>query len=232
MPVRNIPLRHSSVAGIVPSRKTNQLHKFESTLERDLIALLEFDHTVQAFEEQPVRIEYQGETGKLCSYTPDVLVQYRSDRPPGMWCKPRLIEVKYRATLWAEWPMLRPKFRAAVRYAALRGWEFKILTEKEIRTHYLKNVRFLARYRWVTVELGYIHRLQELLDVLPSTTPAEIVQLAVRDTYKQAEYVFVLWHMVSLGMVGIELTHPLTMQTPIWSISNQCPLFTQPTRRV
>ncbi|RSK23864.1 TnsA endonuclease N-terminal domain-containing protein [Hymenobacter metallilatus] len=232
MPVRNIPLRYSSVAGVVPSKKMKRLHEFESTLERDLIALLEFDRNVQAFEEQPVCIEFQDETGKLRSYTPDMLIHYRSDRPPGMWLKPRLIEVKYRSTLWAEWPTLRPKFRAAVRYAAMRGWEFKILTEKEIRTQYLENVRFLNRYRWVEVELGYVHRLQELLGLLPSTTPAELIQLAVRDAYKQAEYLFVLWHMVALGMVGIELTHTLTMQTPIWPLTGQVPAFTQPFRRL
>ena len=232
MPVRKIPLRYSSVAGVIPSKKNMRLHEFESSLERDMIALLEFDSNVQAFEEQPVRIEFLGKTGRLHSYTPDVLVHYRSDKPPGAWLKPRLIEVKYRATLWAEWTTLRPKFQAAIRFASERGWEFKILTEKEIRTHYLENVRFLNRYRWARVELGYIHRLQELLQLLPDTTPAEIIQLAARDAYKQAEYLFALWHMVALGVVGIELTHKLTMQTPIWSNTRQRPPFIQPTSRL
>jgi hypothetical protein len=232
MPVRKIPLRYSSVAGVAPSQKNKRLHGFESSLERDMIALLEFDRNVLSFEEQPVRIEFQSESGKLHTYTPDLFVQYRPDIPPGMWLKPRLIEVKYRANLWADWPTLHPKFRAAVRYAAVRGWEFKIMTEKEIRTPYLANVRFLNRYRWAEVELGYLYRLQELLEALPETTPAEIVQLAARTEYKQAEYLFVLWHMVAIGMVGIELTHKLTMQTPIWSGTRQVPSFTQPTSRL
>lgn len=232
MPVRKIPLRYSSVAGVAPSQKNNRLHGFESTLERDLIALLEFDYNVRSFEEQPVCIEFKGATGKLHSYTPDLLIHYRSDEPPGMWLKPRLVEVKYRATLWAEWATLRPKFQAAVRFAAERGWEFKILTEKEIRTPYLENVRFLNRYRWANVELGYLLRLKELLELLPATTPSEIIQLAARDAYKQAEYLFALWHLVALGLVGIELTHKLTMQTPIWSNTHQQPLFTRPTRRL
>ncbi|HET9504236.1 MAG TPA: TnsA endonuclease N-terminal domain-containing protein [Hymenobacter sp.] len=232
MPVRDIPLKYSSIAGVAPSKKNMRLHGFESSLERDLISLLEFDRNVQSFEEQPVRIEFVGKTGRLHTYTPDILVHYRSDKPPGVWLKPRLIEVKYRATLWAEWATLRPKFQAAVQFAAKRGWDFKILTEKEIRTQYLENVRFLNRYRWVNVELGYIHRLQQLLELLPDTTPSEIIQLAARDAYKQAEYLFVLWHMVALGVVGIELTHKLTMQTPIWSNSHQRTSFIQPTRRL
>ena len=232
MPVRKIPLRYSSVAGVAPSQKNQRLHEFESTLERDMIALLEFDRSVSLFEEQPVRIEFLDEGGKLRSYTPDLLVHYQTDRPPGIWLKPRLIEVKYRAGLWAEWTTLRPKFRAAVRYAADRGWDFKIMTEKEIRTQYLGNVRFLNRYRWAHVELGYICRLQELLELLPGTTPAEIIQLAVRDPFKQAEYLFALWHMVALGLVGIELTYTLTMQTPIWAATQQRPVFSKPTSRL
>lgn len=232
MPVRNQKLHYTSVAGVAPSSKNGRLVSFESTLERDMISLLEYDRSVRVFEEQPVRIEFQGENGRLYSYTPDVLVHYHSDSPPGMWLKPRLIEVKPRAKLWKNWVKLRPKFRAAVRYAADRGWDFKIMTEKEIRTQYLENVRFLNHYRWANVELGYIHRLQELLELLPSTTPGEIILLVARDVYKQAEYLFALWHMVSVGMVGIELTHKLTMKTPIWSTSQQSPTFTQPATRL
>lgn len=232
MPVRDIPLCHSSVAGVVPSQKNNRLHAFESSLERDMLLLLEFDTNVRMFEEQPVRIEFVDEAGKLRTYTPDLLVYYRGDRPPGMWFKPRLIEVKYRENLWANWAILKPKFRAAVRFAATHGWEFKIMTEREIRTQYLENVRFLLRYRWAAVEPGYMVRLRELLEHLPTTTPAEIIQLAARDLTKQAEYLYALWHMVAVQQVGVELTHKLTMQTPIWWGALPRLPFPRPTRRL
>lgn len=232
MPVRKIPYCHSSVSGVVPSSKNRRIHEFESSLERDLITIVEFDSNVESFEEQPVRIHYIDEAGKPRHYTPDILVKYRTDRPPGCWMKPRLCEVKFRVDLWKNWPQLKPKFRAAVRFAAEHGMEFKILTEKEIRTQYLENARFLNRYRNAHIEPGYIEKLDMILHQLPETTPQEIIQLAARDSYHQAQYLFVLWHMVSLGMVGVELTHKLTMQTPIWTTDQQEPLFTKPHKRL
>lgn len=232
MPVRKIPLRHSSLSGVTPSHKNNRLHEFESSLERDLLTILEFDINVQSFEEQPVCIHYLDEIGKPHTYTPDVLINYRSDFPPGCWMKPQLCEVKYRVDLWKNWPLLKPKFRAAVRFAADHGMQFKILTEKEIRTEYLENARFLNRYRRVEVDPGYVERLDELLHQIPSTTPEEIIQLAARDTYRQAQYLFVLWHMVVLGLVGVELTHKLTMQSPIWAKDGQMPVYIKPLRRL
>lgn len=225
-------MRYSSLSGVIPSQKNDRLHEFESSLERDLLTVLEFDPNVESFEEQPVCIHYVDEESKPRTYTPDVLVHYRSEAPPGCWMKPRLVEVKYRADLWKNWPRLKPKFRAAVRFAAEHGMEFKILTEKEIRTEYLENARFLNRYRKVDVEPGYVQRLDDLLGQLPATTPEEIIQLAARDLYKQAEYLFVLWHMVAIGLVGIELTHKLTMQSPIWVKGPRMPLFTRPPGRL
>lgn len=216
----------------MPSQKNDRLHEFESSLERDLISLLEFDPNVQSFEEQPVCIHYTDQAGKARTYTPDILVNYRLDYPPGCWMKPRLCEVKYRADLWKNWHQLKPKFQAAVRFAAENGMQFKILTEKEIRTEYLENARFLNRYRKADIEPGYVERLDELLHQLPVTTPQEIIQLAARDTYKQAQYLFVLWHMIVSGLVGVELTHKLTMQSPIWPKDRQMPLFIKPIRRL
>jgi len=62
--------------------------------------------------------------------------------------KNQLCEVKYRKDLALQWPKLKPKIRAARKYAKNEGWEFKIFTEKEIRTPYLENIRFLWSYRF------------------------------------------------------------------------------------
>ena len=134
--------------------------------------------------------------------------------------------------MWKNWQVLKPKFRAAIRFATDHGMQFKILTEKEIRTEYLENARFLNRYRNVTVDSAYVERLDMLLHQIPCTTPQEIIQLAARDTYRQAQYLFVLWHMVVIGLVGVELTHKLTMQSPIWAKDKQIPFFTKPIRRL
>jgi hypothetical protein len=52
---------------------------FESSLERDFLLLLDFNPDVEFFEEQPVKIVYHGAKGRRRTYTPDVLVRYRTD---------------------------------------------------------------------------------------------------------------------------------------------------------
>jgi hypothetical protein len=55
-----------------------------------------------------------------------------------------LYEVKYRDDLRAHWQDYRSKFKAARRYACTQGWVFRLITEREIRTPYLKNATFLG----------------------------------------------------------------------------------------
>jgi hypothetical protein len=52
---------------------------FESSLERDFLLLLDFNPDVEFFEEQPVKIVYHDAKGRRRTYTPDVLVRYRTD---------------------------------------------------------------------------------------------------------------------------------------------------------
>ena len=58
-----------------------------------------------------------------------------------------VFEVKPIDKLRADWVSLRPGFKAAVAHCRLRDWQFKIVTERHIRTPYPANVKFLRRYR-------------------------------------------------------------------------------------
>ena len=64
MPIRSIPLSHSSVTGRLASRPGHASIKFEFSLERDFAILQLFDYSVLSVEEQPVRIDYKAPSGK------------------------------------------------------------------------------------------------------------------------------------------------------------------------
>jgi len=152
MVARSIPKSYRNVTGRFASVKNRNPIGFESTLEKDFFLLLEFDRRVESFEEQPVTIPYHNPEGQLCRYTPDVLVRYRpvlTGQPGG---PPALCEVKYRSDLREHGAEYRPKFTAARRYARDRGWRFRVVTEREIRTPRLRNIRFLLRYRPMRVD--------------------------------------------------------------------------------
>lgn len=219
MPVRTPPRNHRSITGLVASVKNKTMRAHESTLERDLLFLLEFDLNVKTYEEQPVRIEFQDAEGRPHTYTPDVLVTYRTDIEPAKRMPPLLCEVKYRKDLFADWQHLKPKFKAARSYARERGWQFSILTEQEIRTPLLENARFLLPYRRLELDWEQAHLLLRMTGELREATPESLLLACNKEQMERARLLPMLWHLVSIGMVGADLNLKLTMHSPIWTMS-------------
>jgi len=179
--------------------------------------LLDFDSCVESYCEQPVTIKYVHE-GKIRRYTPDVLVYYRAEPETAAIARPLLGEVKYRADLKQYWTELKPKFIAASRYAAEQGWQFKLITEREIRTDYLTNVRFLRQYTGPQVQVSQIDHglLMSLLRETQLTTGEKLLLTATGDRTKRAELLYVLWHLIAVGLVHCDLATVLSLRSEIW----------------
>lgn len=216
-PVRRILPSTRSIRGQINSSKNGRAPQYESALERDLLQLLEFDNRVECYCEQPVTIEYIHERATR-HYTPDVLVYYRTDLEVTQAIKPLLCEVKYRADIKENWAELKPKFMAALRYAAAQGWQFKLVTEREIRTTYLTNVRFLLHYTGPHAHVTQMDQrlLMSLLGGIRLTTGEELLRMATADRAKRAELLYTLWHLVAVGLIHCDLTVVLSLQSELW----------------
>jgi hypothetical protein len=214
-PARKIGMTYRSLSAIQPSEKNGRPVRAESALERDACCLLEFNPDVLEYVEQPLTIRYI-EQEKTRRYTPDFFVRYATDKPP------QLVEIKYAADLRANQAQFAQRFLAARQHAEAEGWEFSVWTEAEIQTPYLKNAKFLLRFRSpaIYVRPEYRHLLLELVAQLGRTTPAEVLLVAFGSPDKQAELLPVLWHLVSIGHLNCNLSEALTMHTPIWSTHN------------
>src|SRR5438093_11976708 len=99
MPTRIVPKNYRNLTGLVHNSRTSTMTAFESSLERDLLLLLDFDPDVESFEEQPVKITYYDDHGRRHTYTPDVLVRYRGDITSASVLPLVLFEVNYRYDL-------------------------------------------------------------------------------------------------------------------------------------
>lgn len=216
MPVRSIPRNYRSLTGKVNNAYNQVAVAFESTLERDFYLLLDFDSTVAAFEEQPVRIDYDYPAGVRRTYTPDVLVYYRAEPAVARTPSPALCEVKYRADLRVHWDEYKPKFKAARHYARQQNWVFRLITEREIRTPYLKNVKFLREYRHRRVDGGDRCRVLAALAEQGETEANTLLTTLSSTREGYARLLPVLWHLVAVGQIGAHLAVPLTMRTPLW----------------
>jgi hypothetical protein len=211
MPVRDIPIGNRAVTGTHARSGT----RYESSLERDFLELVMADPSVESVEGQPVRIEYLAGTGRKLSYTPDALVTYRPDPETGAVRPPLLCEIKYRGEFRTKFAELRPKILAARAFAKARGWTFKVVTDREIRTTKFSNLRFLSAFRDRAPENAIVDRICIALDRYGVCTPFELLRAISDDQFEQAAAIPTLWWMVAHGHVYADLSAPLTMNSPL-----------------
>jgi len=216
MPVRKIRANYRSVTGLVADDQSARSTAYESSLERDFIKHLLFNQNVLEHEEQPLTIDFTDTIGKSRRYTPDLLVSYRKDVALTKDWPPLLAEVKYRSDLFKHWAELKPKFRAARTYARERSWTFTVVTERELRTAYLKNITFLLEFRKHPVDEALTQLLLETVASKSPATPASLVTFLCQDATQKATLLPTLWQLVANGRIGVDLEQRLTMNRPIW----------------
>lgn len=204
--VRRVPINVRSLTGEVNGQE------FESSLERDFLLLVHWDHEVDWYQSQPVKIKFKAPNGDSKTYTPDLLVSYRDNTER----KPLLCEVKYREDLAFQWKELKPRFRAARQHAKEQGWEFAIFTEREIRTQYLQNIQFLWSYRFACFHDHHYDRLRLVMAELEECDPATLLEASYSSKTLRGEAMWTLWCMVARQWVKCDLNVPLTMKTRIW----------------
>jgi len=216
MAVRQIPKNYRSVTGFISSRKMlGRLVPFESTLERDLLEILDYDLNVDIYDVQPVKISYCDPSGKKRHYTPDVFVKYRRDVVPAKNMKHMLCEVKYVEDLKKNGKEWRYKFKAARLFAKKKGWKFRILTERNIRTPFLDNVMFFKRYKDIKMEiLGEL--VLEKMRELRVCTPEGLLLSISTDKDVKVRLLPFLWHLIAVRRIGAELNEPFNMKSTIW----------------
>lgn len=217
MATRKIPLKHTSLSGYKNSVKSGRGIAYESSLEADLIEILEWDHTVKYYEEQPVCIEYLDENKKVRKYTPDFFVVFHniqnSEIPIHV---PIIYEVKYSDELISKKEELEPKFKAARIYCKKEEYDFKIVTELEIRTDYLNNIKFLKRYKRMEIHMPMMDYLKTQLSKFETCTPEMLIASCSQIEEKKAMLLSVLWVLVANDIVQADLTKKLTMSSTIW----------------
>jgi hypothetical protein len=219
MPVRSIPRNSRSLTGKVIDFRSHRPVAFESALERAFYIWLDCDPTVAAFEEQPVTIAYHDPLGVRRTYPPDVLVHYRAALTHQRHSRPLRYEMKYRDDLRTHWHDYRPKFQAARRYARAQGWGLRLITERAIRTPYLKNAKGLRQDHDRTLDRADGHRLLALLAEHGEMPPEALLASLSPDRWERARWLPGLWSLSAVGAVGADLTVPLTRHSRLWSLA-------------
>lgn len=202
-PQRKIPIGRRAVTGTMSVK--GALVRYESSLERDMLVLLDADRTVIRVVEQPFTIPYLAPNGRRTSYVPD----YFAERTQG---RNLLIEVKYREELQRRWRELRPRFRAAIAFATGDDMHFRIFDDVRIRTPFLANLKFLRRYPAASIDRDPTEEtLVWMLEQRASISAGALISEAFKSEANRIQAIPKLWGLVRSGRVGTDLSIPLTM---------------------
>ena len=219
-PARRIRPSKCKNIGVHSSRKNGRGAESESGLEHDFLTLLEFDDRVEQYNVQPVTLRW-AVNGKQLIYTPDVMVKYTdAARSIDKSLKPTLYEVKPYSVLKKKWQEFRPKFRKAVSWIKEHDGLFRIITEKEIQTTFLNNVKFLSRYHCSTFvqvadeerEENYVLRS---LHQTGEVTVNELLAYMSVIRLRQAELIPWIWRLILEKKICVDMDKPLTMASRI-----------------
>ncbi|NDI85464.1 TnsA endonuclease N-terminal domain-containing protein [Undibacterium crateris] len=233
MPTRKITRSPVKVTGTTPDDQ-----QFESTLEEDFLVLMRFNRLVDSerIETQSVKVDWQDDAGKMRTYTPDVLVHFRKDLTESRDLPSRLCEIK--PNLDEDNKKDRPypprtenaaenklKWAAASRLAAMRGWEFSIVYEREIRTPYLDNAKFLMRYLEHTPASQIDAQMLACLTQEGPISLEEFIKKFAKNLESRAKIFPNCYRLIATQQIHVDLTKRLTLQTILTSIDagNQPP---------
>lgn len=211
MAKRRFITKYTSLSGVISSKKNNTHVWFESALEKDFALLLEYDPVVSQYHEQPITIEYYV-NDKLRTYTPDFLIFYRDPDS-----KPWLCEVKYRDDLVINFKKYKARYKAAVEHCKEQGWEFKLITDTNIRTPLLENLKFLSKYEKDFVDPICYTLIMNRVQDLGTTNPKEVL-LSISDANPsiQSQCIYALWYALKSSAIGCDFSKKLSIDSEIW----------------
>lgn len=212
---RKVGTTRRSVSGLFPLKSGSAI-AYESLLERDFVARMDFSLSVLDIIPQPTEIPFIDKQGRTQTYTPDFLVYYRlgsshHDRYP----KPLLVEVKPE-TKWKEhWRLWLTKWKAAWSFAQEQGYSFHIYDESRIRDLSFRNIQFLERYK--RLKFNEEESLV-ILNTLSQRGQASFDFLLNFHFSGQAKACGIahLWHLLAVRKLDCDMSLPLSNRTELW----------------
>lgn len=207
------------VQTIAPDGQTSQ-----STIEDDFFALMAFRRDVEAFGRPDETVRYMDTKGKLHSYNPDALVTFKptEELPDGLKV---LVELKpdFTGDPFNPRTLLGPpkgtdedderRWEAARTFAVQKGWIFKVYRESEIRTPFLKNVKFLDRYMRHPVKDADRDRLLALLRTHGKLSLNTLMALAEPELENRAKLYPSCYALICSREIAVDLEALLTLDS-------------------
>lgn len=186
-----------AIVGTFPSLKLGRPVRYTSSLERDILFVLEFEQAIVRYQEQPFQIEMDLPDQKTHRYTPDYAV-WLTDSRMLVECKPleRVAESHS-----------QQQIQIGTQWSADNDWQFMVVTDVDLRAgKRLENLKLLWRYSRLPISekdcVGWQARCQQSMTVLDLAQSPNCVPVVM----------YLLFH----HYLQADLSQPLTVQSQVW----------------
>lgn len=200
-PVRQIQNVGGNLISLFPSAKTGKIIQCESLPEATHVILLEYDPSVVAFYDQPLKIPITRAVNQSVRHTthvPDFLVQ-RTDRIG-------FEEVKPQAAYDRDRDKIEEKIYQARQWAEARGLYYEFITEERWPdSTTLENIQFLACFRFrprILDEVGTL--LRDVVDMDPGISVHDLAHAI--DVFAPEELLPCIWHLSFRQQFALDLS--------------------------
>lgn len=221
---------YTTLTGELFALKKNIGAHFDSPLSRDYMVTLDFNPEILSFEPKPLTLTYTYDR-KRRTYTPQLIVHFCRGNAGSK--SPWLVDVRSERDLKINQREFDARFTVAETACKERGWTFKVFSEKDIRTPYLSNARFLLPFRRYDAFEPEHTLLREAVPVGGSTTPAEMIaavesrmkadaslriSVAGDEATRQGRLLSMVWKLAADGVIVADYHRAkIDVDTKVWS---------------
>jgi hypothetical protein len=197
---------------------------FESSLEQDYLVLLRFrrgeiEHVERVTEEIP----WFDQGGGRRSYKPDFKITFRLVRKSSHQAvllsevKPEFDDDPFNPRSRLPFDETdderRMKWAAAINFAKVRGWDFEVAWESQIRTPLLQNAKFLIRTLETPSRDMGSKRILDTLKRQGPTTLGDLMHQLEPEELSRAQLLPTLYHCIASKRIAADLDQLLSVKT-------------------
>ena len=214
MPKQKPIKSYSHVTGMIADPRSRRGNFAQAAVEIDFQTVIAYDPRVKAYKRPPIALSYVDANGKDQRYTPDLEVTYSGLVLPGQWSEIIIYEVKEWLDLKKYWfSKYRRIFEQARVKLRAKGIEFRVVTDRRIRTLYLANVRKLSAAADFDIPSSQMEYIIKLVDARPSVTFEDLITAVGGDTRATKR---AIWNLLYNRQLIVNLHKPIEYDTCLY----------------
>jgi hypothetical protein len=189
--------------------RSKSLERYNERLREDWLVLNDKD-PARVIELPQVKLNWVDGAGRERTCHPHFLLTLLHSRK-----RPCLVSVLSEHEIIRDPKTLQTVYAGSMAISEVKGWSFKVVTDRDIRTEFLNNIYFLSRFNQMEPAPDKIQILLSKLRKMKRATPRTLIAGCAKGWQEQACFIPMLWYLLSRQEIETDYTKALNMEVPI-----------------